>query len=208
MIRLQQPQDLPTILHLAREAFWNLYFPGTDIHCVVNKLQSSPDSIPELNFVITVDGKVQGAIFYTKAKVVSDEGTTDVISFGPVFINPDMHRKGLGRQLITHSIEQAKKLGYAAIMTLGYPHHYEPYGFVGGKKYHISMPDGVFYKGLLVLPLFDGALDNVSGHAIFSDALECTPAEIENFDKLFPPKVKLVTPSQQEYEVACAQIDN
>ena len=54
--------------------------------------------------------------------------------------------------MTTHSIEIAKVMGYSAILTLGYPYHYAPYGFRGGKKYGISMPDGKFYTGLLVLP--------------------------------------------------------
>ena len=48
------------------------------------------------------------------------------ISFGPVFISPQFHRKGLGKELITHSIEVAQEMGYSAITTLGYPYPYEP----------------------------------------------------------------------------------
>lgn len=118
-----------------------------------------------------------------------------------------MHRMGLGRQLITHSIEEAKKLGHRAILTLGYPYHYEPYGFVGGKKYNISMPDGNLYKGLLALPLYEGALDNISGYAIFSEALEASVEEIEEFDKTFPYKEKKVQESQKEFEIAASMLD-
>ena len=62
-------------------------------------------------------------------------------------------------------LENAKEMGYSVILTLGYPYHYEPYGFRGGKKYDISMPDGKFYTGLLVLPLRKTALDGIHGYA-------------------------------------------
>jgi len=115
---------------------------------------------------------------------------------------------GLGRKLITHSIKEAKKLGYNAIITLGYPYHYAPYGFIGGKKYNISMNDGNYYSGLLVLPLFEGALDNIDGYVVLSDSFEATPEEIEEFDKTFEFKEKKIQDSQKEFELACSEIDN
>ncbi len=207
-IRNENKQDYRKVEEVAREAFWNLYFPGCSEHMVIHNMRNHPDFIPELSFVIEVDGEIVGSIFYTHSKVVSSDGTQHkTITFGPVSILPSMHRKGLGRKLITHSIEEAKKLGYNAILTLGYPYHYEPYGFVGGKKYKISMSDGKYYKGLLVLPLYEGALDNISGYAVFSDALEPNEEEVEIFDKSFEPKEKGIQDSQKEYEIACCMLD-
>ncbi len=98
-------------------------------------------------------------------------------------------------------------MGYRAILTLGYPYHYEPYGFLGGKKYNVSMPDGKFYKGLLVLPLYEGALNNISGYAEFSDIFEINENEVNNFDKDFPYKEKQYQKSQDEYEASCIMLD-
>ncbi len=207
-IRHENKNDYRAVEEVAREAFWNLYFPGAAEHAVVNKMRNSKDFIPELTFVIEVDGQIAGAIFYSHSKIVgSDNKEYDTISFGPVFISPRYHRMGLGRKLITHSIEEAKKLGHRAILTLGYPYHYEPYGFVGGKKYNISMEDGKFYKGLLVLPLYEGALDNISGYAAISEDLDATEEEIEEFDKTFPYKEKKVQDSQIEYENTIGLLD-
>ncbi|QGG47559.1 GNAT family N-acetyltransferase [Heliorestis convoluta] len=153
-------------------------------------------------------GQVEGGIFYTHSKIVSEDNKEyKTISFGPVFISPEFHREGLGKELITHSIEVAKEMGYRAILTLGYPYHYEPYGFLGGKKYNISMPDGEFYKGLLVLPLYEGALDNISGYAAFSDLFDVNEEEVEEFDKSFPPKEKKYQASQEEYKAANSMLD-
>lgn len=69
------------------------------------------------------------------------------------------------------------------------------------------MGDGNFYKGLLVLPLYDGALDNISGYAAFSEGLEVTEEEIEEFDKIFPYKEKKVQESQKEFEIASTMLD-
>ena len=188
VVRKEEAKDYRRTEEVAREAFWNLYFPGAVEHYVVHKMRSHPDFIKELAFVIEVGGTVEGAIFYTHSKVVTPEEEFPTISFGPVFISPKYHRQGLGRQLITHSIEKAK-------------------GFRGGKKYGISMPDGKFYTGLLVLPLRENALEGIHGYAEFSEALEAEEADILAFDASFPKKEKKVLPCQQEYEIACAQLD-
>jgi len=207
-IRNEEPKDYRRVEEVAREAFWNLYFPGGHEHYVVHKMRSHPDFIKELAFVIEVDGKIEGAIFYTHSKIVTGDRTEyKTISFGPVFISPEFHRKGLGKELISHSIKVAKEMEYRAILTLGYPYHYEPYGFVGGKRYNISMPDGKFYKGLLALPLYEGALDDISGYADFSDAFDVTEEEVDEFDKSFPPKEKKYQASQDEYEAASSMLD-
>lgn len=207
-IRNEESKDYRSVEKIAREAFWNLYFPGCHEHYVVHKMRNHPDFIKDLAFVIEVEGKIVGGIFYTHSKIASEDNQEySTISFGPVFISPEFHRRGLGRELITHSIKVAKEMGYRAILTLGYPYHYEPYGFMSGKKYKISMEDGKFYKGLLVLPLYEGALDNISGYAVFSDVLDVTDEEVKEYDKTFPWKEKKVQESQTEYELACAMLD-
>ncbi len=207
-IRHENPEDYRIVENVAREAFWNLYFPGCNEHVAINKLRKSFDFIEKLTYIVEVDGKIAGGIFYSKSKIISNNNEKfDTISFGPVFILPEYHRQGIGRKLITYSIEKAKELGYRAILTLGYDYHYKPYGFISGKNYNISMPDGNFYKGLLVLPLYNGALDNISGSVYFSDALEATEEETEEFDKFFELKEKKVQPSQKEFEIASTMLD-
>jgi predicted N-acetyltransferase YhbS len=207
-IRNERSEDYRTVENIAREAFWNLYFPGCNEHVAIYKLRESEDFIPELTFVIEGDGEILGSIFYSHSRIVSEEGNhIPTISFGPVSILPEYHRQGLGRRLISHSIEQAKKGGHRAIVTLGYPYHYEPYGFKGGKDYGIYMPDRKFYKGLLVLPLFNGALDGISGYAEFSHSLEPSEEETEEYDKSFPFKEKKIEPSQREFEIASVELD-
>lgn len=208
IIRNEHQQDYRKVEEVTREAFWNLYFPGCNEHVVIHNMRNHSDFISELSFVIEVDSEIVGSIFYTHSIVVSRDGTQhNTITFGPVSILPSMHSKGLGRKLITHSIEVAKKLGYKAILIVGYPYHYEPYCFVGAKKYGLSMPDGKYYKGLLALPLYEGALDGISGYVAFADVFNPSEDEVEIFDKCFSPKKKQIQDSQKEYEIFCCMLD-
>ena len=42
---------------------------------------------------------------------------------------------------------------------------------------------------------------------MFSDVFDCTDEDVEEFDKTFPFKEKLVTKSQEEFEIASNMLD-
>lgn len=207
-IRLEEEKDYRTVEEITREAFWNLYVPGAEEHFIAHRLRKHSDFIPELTFVIELDGKIIGSIFYSHAKIVGTDGTeSPVISFGPVSIAPEYHRQGYGRMLIEHSIAEAKRLGYEAIVIAGFPYHYHPYGFVGAKKYKISMPDGKFYTGIMALPLKEGSLDDIQGKIVFSPGMYPPHEELAAYEATFPPKEKQVLPCQAKFEAAASEID-
>lgn len=207
-IRREEPTDYRKVEEITREAFWNLYCPGCLEHFLANQIRKHEEFIPELTFVIEVDGEVVGSIFYTYCKIVKKNGEeVQAISFGPVSIAPKLHRQGLGRKLITYSIEEAKRLGHRAIILGGFRYHYEPYGFEGVKKYGIYMVDGKFYTGIMALPLYEGALDNCEGVVHFSEALAPDETKLEAYDSTFPPREKLVLPCQKDFEKASTEID-
>ncbi len=207
-IRNEQAADYGRVEEIARKAFWNLYLPGANEHYLVHTMRSHKDYMPELSFVIEHDGKIIGSIHFTRAWIIIPTGgQIPVIHFGPVCIIPELHRQGFGRALITHAIQKAKVLGHRAIVLGGFPYHYHPYGFVGTKKYHITMPDGKFYTGIMALPLYDGALDGISGKIQFSDALYPDESGLEAYDAAFPTMEKHILPCQKEFERAASELD-
>ena len=87
---------------------------------LVHIMRSHKDFIPELDFVIEVDGQIIGNIMYTKAKLVDESGEEkEILSFGPVCILPEYQRKGYGKKLIEYSFEKAAALGYDVIVIFG-----------------------------------------------------------------------------------------
>ena len=60
-IRIEQPKDYREVENLTREAFWNTYRPGCTEHYVLHKYRENPDFIPELDFVMEEDGKIDRA---------------------------------------------------------------------------------------------------------------------------------------------------
>lgn len=207
-IRIEQPEDYTIVEEITRRAFWNLYFPGASEHYLVHSMRSHGDYLPRLSFVIEENGEIVGSIHFTKAWIVTPRGEEiPVLHFGPVSIAPNLHRQGYGRALITHAIECAREEGHRAIVLGGYRYHYECYGFSPTKKYNISMPDGKFYTGIMALPLYDGALDGISGTIKFSEALYPDESGLEAYDAAFPHMEKCVLPHQKEFEKAAAELD-
>ncbi len=207
-IRNEEAADFRRVEEIAREAFWNIYFPGATEHAMVHKMRQHPDFIEELAFVLEVNGKVEGAIFYTHTSIRTLKNEiVKTISFGPVFISPDIQKLGLGRKLISHSLEKAKEMGFNAVIILGYPHHYKSLGFKSSKNYRISHSDGRYYKGLLALALYENALAGCAGSVLFSKALEVSVKEVSEFDSTFAYKEKKFQKSQIEFEKACVALD-
>ena len=59
-IRTEQPRDFKIVENLTREAFWNVYRPGCVEYFVLHHYRNDPSFIPELSFVMEVDGQIIG----------------------------------------------------------------------------------------------------------------------------------------------------
>ena len=95
IIRLEDTKDYREVENLTREAFWNVYRPGCTEHYVLNQYRTTPDFIPELDFVMEVDGKIIGHVMFSKAELVLDDGSKKASwTFGPISIHPAYKRKG------------------------------------------------------------------------------------------------------------------
>lgn len=98
-IRLEQPSDHQQVENLTREAFYNVYRPGCVEHYLVRVMRGHEDFIPELAFVLELDGRIIGNIMYTRATLAGQDGSEKhIVTFGPVSIAPAYQRAGVRRQ--------------------------------------------------------------------------------------------------------------
>lgn len=103
VIRNEKKEDWETVEKITRQAFYNLYVPGCVEHYLVHIMREHEDFIPELDFVLELDGQVIGNIIYTKAKLIDENGTEkEILTFGPVSIHPGYQRMGYGKMLMEH----------------------------------------------------------------------------------------------------------
>ena len=205
IIRLENEIDYRAVEELTREAFWNVYNPGAYEHYYVNQMRNHPDFIPELAFVLELDGKIIGNIMYTKAWLKNENGEIkEILSFGPLSVAPEYQRQKLGKILIEHSFEAARQIGYDVNINFGNPGNYVSRGFVSCKKKNVSfVVEGNYPTALLVCELVPDALAGHKWMYIPSDASNCcNDAEaVEAFDATFAPKEKAWMPSQEEFYI-------
>ena len=205
IIRLENKEDYRAVEELTREAFWNVYKPGADEHYFVHKMRTHPDFIPELAFVLELDGEIIGNIMYTKAWIENRQSERrEILSFGPICVAPKYQRMKLGKLLIEHSFNRAREMGYDTVIVFGNPGNYVSRGFVSCKKKNVSfVADGNFPTALLVAELVPGVLDGRRWMYIPSTAADCCEdtAAVEDFDATFPKREKKWMPSQEEFYI-------
>lgn len=205
IVRLERKSDHRTVENLTREAFWNVYKPGADEHYFVHTMRSHPDFIPELAFVLELNGEIVGNIMYTKASLEDENGNRkEIVSFGPLCISLKYQRQKLGKILIEHSFNVARGMGYDVNINFGNPGNYVSRGFVSCKKKNVSfVREGNHPTALLVCELVPGALDGHKWMYVPSSAADCCDdvEAVAAFDATFPEKEKKWMPSQEEFYI-------
>lgn len=201
-IRNEQKSDYQIVEDITREAFYNMYVPGCMEHYLVHIMRGHEDFIPELDFVLELDGKVIGNIMYTKAKLTDENGEEkEIITFGPVSILPKYQRMGYGKLLMEHSFKRAVELGYDTIVIFGSPANYVSRGFKSCKKYNLCVEGGGYPAGMLAKELKEGAFDGRKWTYSGSPVMDVDGQEAVRFDDALPPMAKEYRPSQDEFYI-------
>lgn len=201
-IRNERESDYKNVEDITRKAFYNVYVPGCMEHYLVHIMRGHEDFIPELDFVIEVDGQTVGNIMYTKSKLTDEGGTEkEIVTFGPVSILPKYQRKGYGKMLIEHSLKRAAELGYEAVVIMGSPANYVGSGFQCCRKYNICVEKGKYPAAMLVKELKPGALDGRLWFYSDSPVMNVDEREAQAFDDGLEKMEKKWMPSQEAFYI-------
>ena len=201
-IRNERETDYKIVEDITRKAFYNVYVPGCMEHYLVHVMREHEDFIPELDFVIEVDGQIVGNIMYTKAKLTDEGGTEkEIVTFGPVSILPKYQRKGYGKMLIEHSLKRAAELGYEAVVIMGSPANYVGSGFQCCRKYNICVEKEKYPAAMLVKELKPGALDGKLWFYSDSPVMNVDEREAQAFDDGLEKMEKKWMPSQEAFYI-------
>lgn len=202
IIRKEEKRDWETVEAITRQAFYNIYVPGCVEHYLVHIMRGHEDFIPELDFVLELNGNVIGNIMYTKATLTDESGAVkEILTFGPVCILPAYQRMGYGKMLMEHSFQEAVRLGYDAIVIFGSPGNYVGRGFQSCKKYHVSMDGEKYPAAMMVKELIPHALDGHTWRYRDSPVMAISEEEAERYDNTLEPMEKKHLPSQEEFYI-------
>ena len=176
-IRLEKKEDYREVENLVRESFWNVYRPGCSEHYVIHVLRDDPAFVKDLDFVMEQNGRL----------------------IGPIGITPKLKRRGYGKILLDYSLEKAAEMGFGAVLFEGNIAFYGKSGFDYasrfGIRYH-DLPEDADSSFFLCKELIPGYLDGVTGVYQTPQGYYVDDADVEEFDKGFPPREKLKLPGQ------------
>lgn len=199
-IRLENESDYRKTEELTREAFWNVYRPGCMEHYVLHCYRNDPAFVPELDFVMELDGEMIGQVIYVRSEIECDDGRrVPIMTFGPIGIAPPFKRQGYGKRLLDYSMEKAGEMGAGALAITGNILFYGKSGFVPAKTKGVRYEDDPDADYLLIKELVPGFLNGISGTYKDPDGYfvsERDPEGFERFEATFPPKQKLKLPGQ------------
>ena len=193
-IRLEKEADHRNTENLTREAFWNVYRPGCMEHYALHCYRNDPAFVPDLDFVMELDGEMIGQVIYVRSEIACDDGrSVPIMTFGPIGIAPAYKRQGYGKRLLEYSMEKAREMGAGALAITGNILFYGKSGFVPAKTKDVRYADDPEADYFLIKELRTGFLDGISG--TYKDpegyfVCQKNPEAFEAFEATFPPKEK------------------
>ena len=187
IIRKETQEDYYNTEHMVLRAFWNLHGPGCNEHLLVHKLREAKEYLPELSRVAEVDGRIVGAIFASRSKVIDGDQVHEVLTFGPLAVEPTLFAEGIGARLLHTFLELARETEYPGIVITGEPDYYPRFGFTTCDHFGIVHPAFGNADAFMALPLHE---DFSQVHGTFYEAPvfeTCEDeAEIEAYTRQFP----------------------
>lgn len=187
-IRKERKEDYKKTEYMTLRAFWNMHGPGCNEHYLVHLLRDEECYIEDISRVAESDGEIVGAIMYSKAKVIDKDQVHEVITFGPLCVEPTFHNSGIGRMLLEETISLAKEEGYAGIIIFGEPEYYPKYGFKTCDNFGITTADGSNFDAFMAYPLDEEKFSKIHGKFFEDEIFEkCNDNEaVEAYTKEFP----------------------
>lgn len=105
--------------------------------------------IPALSWVAEIQGRVVGHNVCTRGHV----GNVPCVGLGPIGVEPDAQRGGVGSALMHAMIGAADACGEPLIALLGDPDYYSRFGFFTSTDVGVEAPDPAWGVHFQVLPL-------------------------------------------------------
>mgnify|MGYP000896385966 CR=1 FL=1 len=196
-IRMETESDWYDVELMTQRAFWNKHHLGCDEHYLVHKLRRDKNYLPELSRIAVKDGRVIGCIMYSRARVVDGEKTHEVLTFGPLCVDPEWQGCRVGELLVRETMKIAADKGYKGIVIFGEPDYYPRLGFKTCNNFNITTADGKNFDAFMGIELVEDGFKGIKGKFYESDIFTDLPKEeVEEYNKKFPPLPKLRFPDQ------------
>jgi predicted N-acetyltransferase YhbS len=130
----ERPCDGAAIDHLLDHAF------GANRHeRTVYRLRLGPP-IAELAFVALAEGALVGSLRFWPVQL---DGGAGGVLLGPLAVDPALRGQGIGKALVRHGLEAARRGGHGLCLVSGDPGYYGPFGFAPADPLGLVLPGPV-----------------------------------------------------------------
>lgn len=148
IIRDEEPADYAAIGELTVAAFANMEISNHTEQFIVAALRAA--NALTISLVAELDGRIVGHIAFSP--VTMPDGITGWYGMGPVSVQPELQRRGIGTALIDAGLSRLKALRALGCCLVGHPEYYRRFGFENSATLSLEgIPPEVFF----VLP-FEG----------------------------------------------------
>lgn len=160
-IRPETAADIPAIAEVTCRAFETLEISQHTEQFIVAGLRAA--GALSVSLVAETEGRVVGHIAFSP--VVLSDGSAGWYGVGPLSVEPELHKRGIGTRLMHEGIAAIRKLGAQGCMLVGHPEYYARFGF---RNEPGLILDGVPPEVFFCLP-FGGTVPqgNVAFHPAF-----------------------------------------
>ena len=145
---------------------------GKLVRSLVEEIRSKRFYRPELELIM-VD-ETDAPIGYCMFSRFHLEGKyeNELLLLSPVAVKTELQRQHISKELIEYGFEEAKELGYKAVIVEGNPMNYRSRGFVTSADYGITAHESVGLPApecLMVKELIPGELAHINGFVAYCD---------------------------------------
>jgi len=157
MIRTEKESDIKIILEVTREAFKNHPLSQNTEQLIINALRD--DGALTISLVAEMGEKVVGHIAFSPLTI--SDGSRDWYALGPISVQPNFQRRGIGQALVREGVAQLKSLGAQGRVLVGEPEFYNRFGFKSSPGLEMK---GVPQQYVLALPFTEKIASGVITH--------------------------------------------
>ncbi|KUL96917.1 hypothetical protein DK26_02745 [Bosea sp. WAO] len=160
-IRAATAADHDAIAALNRAAF------GSDEEVgIIQRLRG--DDLVAVELVAVRAGAIIGHILLSALPTTMDGRPVSALALAPMAVLPGRQGKGIGGRLIEAALNEARRLGYAAVIVLGHPDYYPRFGFSAALARKLAAPFSG--EAFMALELVPGALAGQAGTVAYPPA--------------------------------------
>ena len=160
-IRPELPSDAPAIAALIGSAFADAEHSDGNEAAIVEGLREG--GALAVSLVAVEDGGIIGHVAFSPVRIEGHDAGW--FGLGPVAVEPQRQRCGIGESLINDGLTRLHALGAHGCVVLGDPAYYGRFGFVFDDRLRYPGPPAQYFQALVLAgPIPTG---NVSYHPAF-----------------------------------------